>query len=500
MFGISGGSFGGSGVKKYLTVAELPLTGVKPGTLAHVEENLQGDSALYLWSGTHQSGGWYKVATVNLAPNITTEIPETIALPNDGSSIGLTLNAEDPEGLPITWSYQVSDGSIEGVADVVQDGGTFTLTADPAAIAAQAAGSFSLTFVASDGVSLSAATSSFTLSFAVGPSDPVNATLVAEIPSPNQSIGATRGGVVGPDLYLILSTESGPVGDLYDVSDPASPAFLSSLPSDPAFTGVPMAQVRGDGTGRFFVGDTLADKVLLFDATNPLSPSLISNSFSVYRGDPIGSNGTHAVFVGENSVRVMSMETGAQTGSISYGYPDIPSVTRTVSYPAGYAGDVFVSGIRNAVSGDYRLISFRVDASGALTELSRYDGDTNVYFAGFDGRFAVARRLDTGAHQVWDYVDPAAPVKVFEEPASQTGTANAMAWSVMQDGFFYIASSFGSSVYVYSVSASGSLSLLGAIPGPVGSALTSGSFANGALFFPSRDESNLPVSKVFMNS
>lgn len=167
MFGISGGSFGGSGVKKYLTVADLPLTGVKPGTLAHVEENLQGESALYLWSGTQLSGGWYKVATVNLAPALTQGPDASYVLPNDGSPLTISLVAEDPEGLPISWSFQLSDGTLEGVADVVQDGGTFTIAADPAALAAKTPGAFSLTFVASDGVSLSAATSSFTLTFAL---------------------------------------------------------------------------------------------------------------------------------------------------------------------------------------------------------------------------------------------------------------------------------------------------------------------------------------------
>lgn len=501
MFGISGGSFGGSGVKKYAVVADLPLTNVKPGTLAHVELNLQGESALYLWSGTQISGGWYKVATVNLAPSLTQGPEAAYALPTDGSPITLSLIAEDPEGLPISWSYQLSGGTIDGVADVLHDNGTFTISADPAAIANSTPGAFSLTFVASDGVSLSAATSAFKLSFAIGLTDPVNATLSAEIPSPNQSVSVSRGGIVGPDLYLLLSGEAGPVGALYEVSDPSAPAFIANLPTDPVFTGSPMAHVRGNGAGKFFVGDGTTDNVLLFDASNPSAPFVVENTFSIYRGDPVGSNKTHAVFAGEGRVSVMSFETGLETGFINYGYPDTPTLVRTVSYPAEYDGDVFVTGIRNAASGDYRLAAFRVESNGSLTELSLYVGDTNVYFSGFDGRFAVARRIDTGAFQVWDYVDPTAPVKVFEESASQTGVGNAMIWAAMQDGFFYAASSFGATIYVYSVSSVGHLTLLGNIEGagPVGSALTAASFANGALFFPSRDAENRPAAKVFMN-
>lgn len=503
MFGISGGSFGGSGVKKYGVVADLPLTGVRPGTLAHVEQNLQGESALYLWNGTQNSGGWYRVATVNLAPNITTEVPESIALPNDGSSIGLTLNAKDPEGLPVTWSYQVSEGDPDGVAVISQDGSTFAITADPAALAAQTAGAFSLTFVASDGVSLSASTSAFTLSFAIGLTDPINSTLVAEIASPNQSIGATRGGIVGPDLYLLLSSEAGPVGALHDVSDPSSPVFIANLPSDAVFTGIPMQQVRGDGTGRFVVGDTSSDRILLLDAATPDSPVVIENTFYQYRGEIVGSNKSFAFVVGDQGVATMSFDTGLEAGSLSYSYPDIPTASkRPVSYPTDYDGDVFVFQIRNASTGDYRLQAVRIDVSGALTELSTFVGDTDVYFSGFDGRFAVARRIDSGAFQVWDYVNPAEPVKVFEEPTSQTGVANAFVWGAMQDGFFYVGSTSNSAVYAYSVSANGALSFLGTVPGsgPVGSALTAGSLANRALFFPSRDVDNKPVAKVFMNS
>jgi len=161
MFSGFGGSFG-AGVKKYTTMADLPLTGVSDGTLAHVETNLQGEGALYL----RTDNGWYKIATVNLAPSIVEGPDADYELPNDGSPLVLSLVAADPEGLPVSWTYQVSAGAIAGVADVSQDGGTFTLTADPAAVSGQTPGEFSLTFVASDGVSLSSAVSAFTLSFA----------------------------------------------------------------------------------------------------------------------------------------------------------------------------------------------------------------------------------------------------------------------------------------------------------------------------------------------
>lgn len=157
---------GGGGVTEYPTVAELPMSGVEQGTLALVKETLQGDSAVFIWNGSTTAGGWYKLATVNLAPTIVSGPDPEYVLPNDGTPVTLELVAEDPEGLPISWSYVLAEGSVEGVAVVTQDGSTFTVAADPAAVAAQAGGVFSLTFKADDGVSVAGATAEFTLSFA----------------------------------------------------------------------------------------------------------------------------------------------------------------------------------------------------------------------------------------------------------------------------------------------------------------------------------------------
>lgn len=158
---------GEGGIVTYEDTSSLPLTGVTSGTLALVRTTLQGDSAVFLWNGTPTEGGWYKLATVNLSPTITTGPETAYAIPTDGSPIVLTLEAEDPEGLPIVWSYQVASGDPTGIATVAQVDNQFTISGDPAAISSETSGTFSLSFVASDGVSLSAATSMFTLTFVV---------------------------------------------------------------------------------------------------------------------------------------------------------------------------------------------------------------------------------------------------------------------------------------------------------------------------------------------
>lgn len=158
---------GGGGVTEYPTVSELPMSGVEQGTLALVKQTLQGDSAVFIWNGSTIAGGWYKLATVNLAPTIVSGPEPEYVLPSDGTPVTLSLVAEDPEGLPISWSYVLAEGTVDGVAVVTQDGSNFTVAADPAAISSQSGGVFSLTFKADDGVSVAGATASFTLTFAL---------------------------------------------------------------------------------------------------------------------------------------------------------------------------------------------------------------------------------------------------------------------------------------------------------------------------------------------
>ena len=74
----------------------------------------------------------------------------------------LTLVAEDPEGIAITWSYAVTTGSLGSTATVGQSDNVFTIT--PSTNEADI-GAFGITFTASDGINLATAASSFTLSF-----------------------------------------------------------------------------------------------------------------------------------------------------------------------------------------------------------------------------------------------------------------------------------------------------------------------------------------------
>ena len=152
---LKGGS-AGSATTVYSTIGDLPLSDNIAGTQAYVS----GTNRLYIWNGT----GWFNIALINTNPEITTGGASSYALASDGTATEITLVANDPEGLPIAWSYAVTAGSLGSTATVSQNNNVFTIT--PSTESADL-GSFVLTFTASDGINLATSVSSFGLAFAV---------------------------------------------------------------------------------------------------------------------------------------------------------------------------------------------------------------------------------------------------------------------------------------------------------------------------------------------
>jgi hypothetical protein len=147
-----GGS--GGGVTAYATIAELPLTGNNSGSMAFVSQN----NRLYIWNGV----GWFNIALINTSPTITQGPNPSYLFATNGTPIVITLLANDPEGIPITWSAQVTSGTLGNTATITQNNNVFTIT--PSTNEANA-GTFGVTFTASDGVNIATAVSSFTLAF-----------------------------------------------------------------------------------------------------------------------------------------------------------------------------------------------------------------------------------------------------------------------------------------------------------------------------------------------
>jgi len=141
-----------SGVTVYATVDDLPATGTA-GDQAFVTAS----NRLYLWNGS----GWYNIALINTTPSIS-GVSSSYALASDGTPTVVTITATDPEGLPIT--YSIASDTSGNIATVTSNNNVFTIT--PSTNSANA-GTFSLTFRASDGVNIASAISSFTLVFKV---------------------------------------------------------------------------------------------------------------------------------------------------------------------------------------------------------------------------------------------------------------------------------------------------------------------------------------------
>ena len=110
----------GAGTSVYESTATLPLSGNSQGDLVFVS----GNNRLYMWNGT----GWYNIALINTNPNITSGANAAYSFATNGTPTVVTLTATDPEGLPITWSYAVTSGSLGNTATVAQADNVFTIT------------------------------------------------------------------------------------------------------------------------------------------------------------------------------------------------------------------------------------------------------------------------------------------------------------------------------------------------------------------------------------
>ena len=152
----SAGADGSATVVANVT-ALLALSSPSAGDQAFVTAT----NTLYFYNGS----GWYKIALINTNPSIS-GANAAYSLATDGTATTVTIVATDPEGLPIT--YSIASDTSGNIATVAQGTGASTnvWTITPSTNTAYA-GTFSLTFRASDGVNIATAASSFTLQFKV---------------------------------------------------------------------------------------------------------------------------------------------------------------------------------------------------------------------------------------------------------------------------------------------------------------------------------------------
>lgn len=145
-------------INVYTGLDSLPTSNLTAGDQAFVESNQR----LYISNGS----GWYNVALVNATPTLTLSPSGAISLNADTLTATVTITATDSDNPESILTYSVeSDGNMVGTGTTVsQDSSVFTITALSEDSGATA-GSFTLTFKASDGINFGTDNTAFTLTF-----------------------------------------------------------------------------------------------------------------------------------------------------------------------------------------------------------------------------------------------------------------------------------------------------------------------------------------------
>ena len=158
-------SAAGIGTTVYNSVSALPSTGLTSGDQAFVESaGDAGQSRLYISNGS----GWYNVALINATPRLTLSSEGTIALATDGTATTITMTALDSDNASGNLTLSVeSGGDLFKFATVSQDSSVVTITprSEDSAVALGYDGSATLTFKATDGISIGSVVNTFTLAF-----------------------------------------------------------------------------------------------------------------------------------------------------------------------------------------------------------------------------------------------------------------------------------------------------------------------------------------------
>lgn len=102
----------------YSTQEELPLTGVTDGTMAYVESV----KTLYIFDDT----AWYGIRLRNDPPVLVSAPAETVIIERF-TTYTFDFVAEDPDGLPLNYSYEVIEGATQGYT-IQLLGPTLTIT------------------------------------------------------------------------------------------------------------------------------------------------------------------------------------------------------------------------------------------------------------------------------------------------------------------------------------------------------------------------------------
>jgi hypothetical protein len=388
------GAAAGGGVTTYSTIDDLPLSGVSEGALALVDST----NKLYLWMDT----GWYNIATINTNPSITSGNDTPYLLAIDGTPTVITLVASDPEGIPITWSYEVTSGSLTNgggtTATVSNDGdGQFTITPTTTE---DYAGAFSITFKASDGVNLGTALSEFTLAFRVLDSKYTTLLVKAEAAGANatfvdgstNAFTVTKNGDVTQGTFSPFSQPDGAWSNYFD----GTGDYLS-LPSSP----IPST------------GDFTIECWVKIESYNPTTDTGIFYFF----GNSAGSAGVRCGVTSSGNIYFLHSTNGT-TWEANSG--PLTTLNRGVWY--------HVAATRNANAGTFWLNGVSIYT---LTFTTMYAGTYNLIGAHYNGSAIASnchisnmRVINGTAVYTTDFTPPATPLTAITNTSLLTCQSN----------------------------------------------------------------------------
>jgi hypothetical protein len=261
-----------SGTAVYSSADTLPATATS-GDQAFVTST----NRLYIYSGS----GWYNIALVNNTPYWTTEAGSTYSLAKDSTPTVVTILAVDSDGTHPSYSA-VTDSNFDAIATITKDsdsGRVFTIVPIDSDGGSQTAGSGTVTFKATDGISLVSTVSTFTILFSVANSR--YSTLLAK---------ADTGGT---DNQVDASTNTYTITEAGDVTStaltPYHPGGYSTYMSSAGHCLiVPLAAMTGDWTIESWVyhtanSGTSSQNRIFGGATNdPLITNVSLTGLDVY--------------------------------------------------------------------------------------------------------------------------------------------------------------------------------------------------------------------------
>jgi hypothetical protein len=385
-------SSGGSS-ETYDTISQLPLVGNTQGSLAFVSAT----NRLYIWNGS----GWFNIALINTNPTITQGPNASYRLATDGTPVIITLIANDPEGIPITWNSQVTSGTLGNTATIVQNDNVFTITPSTDS---DDVGTFGVTFTASDGINVATAVASFTLVFSAADefynqsvvlttSSTNNASNSAFVDSSSNNFAITRNGNTTQGTFSPFSPAGWSnffdgTGDYLDIVDSLK---TNDLAQTSVFTVEAWIYVTGGSTVRRYICSTR----------------------------PAAANQGFEVLVVENSNLVQLIYTGV-TGIASVTPVPFNVWTHVAFVRSGTTASVYVNGQINNTTTSFT--NGNVTASTTFRIGATQDGAGGL--RSFFGYISNLRIVKGTAVYTADFTPPTAPLTAIANTSLLTCQSN----------------------------------------------------------------------------